>query len=232
MTPEEKAAADKAALEAAGGNDFTALLADLNKAMPPALAGSSSSEEEEQSSEEEVRGNRMGKSFKVKLEGGDEVEAVDGTELLKSFAKKQGRLVKALSAAQPLIKALVDSNAALGTKIVTIEKANAELLKSHGELKTAFDTKAKEHDELKKSFDAIANKGTGRKSATVIMPSAVEGQQPKGMEPKDFMAKALRMQSEGKGGITGQDIAVAESSLNRGQEVPAHIVKKVMAEAA
>lgn len=229
MTPEEKAAADAAAKKAAeGGNDFSALLADLNKAMPAALAGGDSSSEEIEgdSSEEEVRPGKMGKSFKVKLEGGDEMEAVDGTELLKAYAKKQGKIAKALSAAQPLIKALVDSNTALGTKVAKLEKDTEGLTK-------ALEASTAANAELKKSFDVIADKGKGRKSATVVLPDVKDDKgNPKGMEPRQFMAKALRMQAEGKGGVTGQDVATAEASLNRGVEVPLHIVQKVLADAA
>ena len=228
MTPEEKAAADKAAQEhkekLAKGGEFAALVGDLDKlqkGLPPAMSGSSQSEAEESSEEEEAppaRGGKMGKSFKVKLEGGEEMDAVDGTEMLKSMGKRLARTVKTQEAANNLLKALAPA-------VATAADTQATLLKA---LTTQTENVTKltgEVAELKKSIDSIANKGQGRKSATVILHDKGADGKEQGVEPRQFLAKALELQGQGR--LSGHAVSVAEACINTGREIPVETLRIV-----
>lgn len=143
----------------------------------------------------------MAKSFLIKLEDGTEVEAQDGAELVKSLQDRveasEGNMLKAMDAAVSLIK------------------GQGEMIKSLGE-------------QIKK----LSGEGRGRKTVVSMVekPAPVattmaKSLTPEGMTPDQFFAKALNAQKEGR--ITGTEIALAETCLNRGQEIPAHIVNKV-----
>ncbi|HET8550865.1 MAG TPA: hypothetical protein VFM97_00125 [Gammaproteobacteria bacterium] len=154
----------------------------------------------------------LGKSFTVTLENGDEVEAMDGTELVKSLMARvegfDGQLAKALG--------------------VTVD--NVKALKA--ELKAAGERAAKQ-DELIKSLqdsvDKIGDAGRGRKTTVSVheKPAGNGGEpQPEGVEPKEFMAKAMEQFNAGK--LTGQNISSIEAHINRGLAPPADLVRKVI----
>ena len=187
------------------------------------MQSDSAQSEQQESSEEEVQqvrggGGKMGKSFKVKLEGGEEMEAVDGTELLKSMGKRLSRTAKTQEAANNLLKALAPAVATAADTQATMVKALSVQTETIGKLTTQVDS-------LQKSLDAIANKGQGRKSATVILHGKDDAGKEKSIEPRTFMAKALELQ--GKGLITGHQVAVAETCINTGREIPADTVRIV-----
>lgn len=143
----------------------------------------------------------MAKSFRVKLEDGTEVDAQDGTELVKALQDRieatEGTLAKALGTAVELIKSQGAQIAALSSKI-----------------------------------KAIGGEGKGRKAVlSVVEKPAAGGDMAKstaeaGMQPEEFMVKALDAQKLGR--ITGLQVAVAEANLNRGQPVPADIIQRVL----
>lgn len=146
-------------------------------------------------------GKPMAKSFKFTLEDGTEVEAQDGAEMVKSL---QDRI-----AANEVTMAK-----ALGSAVDLI-KGQSEMIKS-----------------LTESVKKLGGEGRGRKAVVSVVEKPAPGEtpmaksQPAGMSHDAFFAKALTAQKEGR--LSGVDIAVAESHLNRGEAIPQHIVNRVM----
>lgn len=148
-------------------------------------------------------GAPMAKSFQLTLDDGTVIEAQDGTELVKALADDLNT-TKATMA-----KALGDA--------VGLIKGQADMIKSLS-------------DQVKK----LSGEGRGRKAVLSVVekPAPVaatmaKSQQAEGVTPEIFFAKALDAQKAGR--ISGTDIAVAESCLNRGQAIPENIVQRVMA---
>lgn len=142
----------------------------------------------------------MAKSFKFTLKDGTEVEAQDGTALVKSLQARvdqtEQTMAKALETAVGLIK------------------GQGDLIKSM-------------QDQIKK----LSGEGRGRKAVVSVVEKPVSGtmaksMQPEGVSPDEFFAKAMTAQREGR--ISGTDIALAETMLNRGQPIPDGILKRVM----
>lgn len=150
----------------------------------------------------------MGKSFTVTMADGTEVEALDGTELVKSFmARMQGTETEMSKALKVAVSTMQDMGQML--------KSQAQ--KIHG---------------LQETVNRLANEGRGRKAVVHIHDKGQtlsKSHEQDGLKPAEFMGKALSAQKAGR--ITGHEVALAESCLNRGQQVPEHIVKKVVSEA-
>lgn len=142
----------------------------------------------------------MAKSFKFTLEDGTEVEAQDGSELVKSLQdrveKNEGQMMKALETAVGLIK------------------GQGDLIKSM-------------QDQIKKLSGE--GRGRKAVVSVVEKPSPGEGvmakSEPVGMSHDQFFAKAMVAQREGR--ISGTEIAMAEACLNRGEAIPQNIVQRV-----
>lgn len=143
----------------------------------------------------------MAKSFKFTLEDGTEVEAQDGTELVKSLHARmdanEGNMFKALETAVNLIKGQGD----------LIKSMQDQIKKLSGE------------GRGRKAVVSVVEKT----SATETMAKSI--QQPEGMTSDVFFAKAFTAQREGR--ISGTEIAMAEACLNRGEAIPASIVQRV-----
>jgi len=133
------------------------------------------------------------------------VQAFDGSEMLKSLSERVEGL---------------DSNLAkaLGQTV--------ELIKGQGELiKSLTERVAK-----------LSGEGRGRKAVLSVVekPAATANTDTMaksigaadGVTPEVFFAKALNAQKEGR--ISGIDIAMAETCLNKGQAIPPSIVARVM----
>lgn len=143
----------------------------------------------------------MAKSFKFTLEDGTEVDAQDGTELVKSLqdriAATEVTMAKALGSAVELIK------------------GQSLMIKS-----------------LSESVKKLGGEGRGRKAVVSVVEKPAPGaapmakSEPAGMSHELFFAKAMTAQKEGR--LSGMDIAMAESCLNRGETIPAGIVARVM----
>jgi hypothetical protein len=145
----------------------------------------------------------MAKSMNVTLEDGTTVEALDGTELIKSLT---ARLDKSAEGQSQMAKALE----AVGAVI----KSQGELIKS-----------------LNEKLTKLAGAGRGRKAVLSVAEKPAPGEtmtksEPEGLSGEQFMAKAMDAMKAGR--ISGTDVAVAEASLNRGVVVPAHIVQRVL----
>lgn len=148
---------------------------------------------------------QMAKSFQLTLEDGTTIEAQDGAEMVKALGNRltatESNMAKALGGAIDLIK------------------NQAEMMKS-----------------MQVQMTKLAGEGRGRKAVLSVVEKPVPGAAstvmakslaPEGVTPEVFFAKALAAQKEGR--ISGTDVAVAEASINRGEQVPAHIVQRVMA---
>lgn len=151
-------------------------------------------------SEEELEGDdkNMTKSFKFTLDDGTEVEAVNGTELVKSLMSRIDKNEETLAKA-------------LGTA-VTLIKSQGSMIKS---LQEKINQLSGQGRGRKTVVSVVEKQSTLAKS-----------QQEEGMTAHEFMAKALTAQAEGR--ITGIDVARAESYLNKGMPIPDDIVARVV----
>ena len=147
----------------------------------------------------------LGKSFSLKLENGEELEAIDGTALVKS-----------------LMSRMDDQELTHKEQADTLQKAMGlavDLIKSQGA----------DIDNLKQQVQAIGSSGAGRKTTVSIAEKPEIGQlqksEPTGMSGKEFLAKAESAMMSGR--ISGQDLAIVEASLNRGVPVRDDIKDRV-----
>lgn len=144
----------------------------------------------------------MGKSFALKLDDGTELEAIDGTELVKSLMARvesnEGTVMKALGTAVEL----------LGKQGDMIKSLQAEAKKLAGE------------GRGRKTVVSVSEKPTA--GTTMAKSQGADD----GMSANEFMAKALSAQAAGR--LTGLDVARAESALNKGLPVPQDVVNRVI----
>ena len=201
-------------------SSFDELLAKLNQVGKTDMTKSMPAEEEQQrDGEGEGEGEQqegLTKSFVVTDENGDEHEAIDASELLKSM-NEELTLQKAAAATQSetLMKSLSDLTQSVLDKLTTIVTTQ-----------TAQDTLLKALDE---KIETIQGTGRGRKSTLTLVEkpdASLQKSQPAGMDADEFMAKAIAAQKDGK--IQGIDICVAEGYLNNNLEVPPEIVQRVL----
>lgn len=144
----------------------------------------------------------MGKSFALKLEDGTELEAIDGTELVKSLMARvesnEGTVMKALGTAVDL----------LGKQGNMIKSLQDEVKKLAGE------------GRGRKTVVSVSEKPVA--GATMAKSQGAAD----GLSANEFMAKALAAQASGR--LTGLDVARAESALNKGLHVPQDVVNRVI----
>lgn len=145
-------------------------------------------------------GKPMAKSFKLTLEDGTELEAQDGAELVKALSDRLDATETSMAKA-------------LGSAVDLI-KGQASLIKS-----------------LSDRVAKLSGEGRGRKTVVSVVEkpgpgaSTMAKSEPAGMSTDVFFAKALTAQKEGR--ISGSDISLAETCLNRGEPIPAHIIQRV-----
>lgn len=146
-------------------------------------------------------GKPMAKSFKLRLEDGTEVEAQDGSELVKSLQERieqnEGVMAKAMESAIGLIK------------------GQGELIKSLSEQVKKLSGEGRG----RKTVVSVMEK-------PAPVASTLAKSEPTGMSHEQFFAKALNAQKEGR--LSGTEIAVAEACLNRGEAIPQSIVARVV----
>lgn len=146
-------------------------------------------------------GEAMTKAFTMKLEDGTEVDAIDGTELVKSLMARaeesEGRFM-------------------IFTKSVTALLAGqTDLIKS-----------------LQGQVHTLSNMGRGRKAVVTVVDKtttagAAGATEEAGMKPEEFMAKALRAQSEGR--LSGLDIIKSGDRIYKGVMPEDHVIAAVQA---
>lgn len=157
------------------------------------------SDEDEDEDDEECEGKgEMTKSFTAIIDG-EEHDCVDGTVLVKSLQADISRIDgERATENEHLSKSLL---------VVT------DLLKEQGDMIKSL------QDQIAKLSDS----GRGRKS-TVAVDSDMAKSLAKQETPKaeDILAKCEQAMRAGK--ISAMDVSMAEASVNRGMQVPAHIM--------
>lgn len=143
----------------------------------------------------------MGKSFRFTLENGEEVEAVDGTEMIKSLLQRFDTTEESMTKA-------------LGVAV--------DLIKSQGEAIEALQA-----DVKRLSGEGRGRKTVVNVAERVPAAAPLQKSEPEGMKADEFMAKALTAQKEGR--LTALDVAKAEGYLLKGLAVPADIIKRAIA---
>lgn len=150
-------------------------------------------------------GESMGKSFRVQLESGEEIDAVDGTALVKSLMERVDQQeTTAQDQAQTLAKAL-----GVAVDLLTEQGKSIALLKSE--------------------VARLGSEGRGRKAVVSVNDKPADMHKPpaqEGVSSEEFMSKALIAQAAGR--ITGLQVSIAEGSLLKGMAVPAEIINKVL----
>lgn len=141
----------------------------------------------------------MAKSFTLKLEDGTEVEAQDGTALVKALTERMD------ATEQVMGKAL---ETAVG------------LIKGQGELIKSLTEQVKKLSGEGRGRKAVVS--VSEKTA----PATMAKSEPQGMTGEQFMAKAMDAMKAGR--ITALDVSLAETCLNRGEKVPAQIITRVV----
>jgi hypothetical protein len=150
-----------------------------------------------------------GTSMTVTLEDGTEVEAEDGTALVKSLTESLGALTERQ------------------------EESDTALAKAFGGFMTLLKAQGSQLATIQTQMKAIAGEGRGRKAVVNLLdkPNAGGGSDAGGINPDEVMAKATSMFEQGK--LLGQDLTYIETSFNRGNfALPAKLLSKIVGSAA
>lgn len=150
--------------------------------------------DEDEDDGEDDNGEPMGKSYRVTLDDGSEVDAIDGSALIKSLTERmdstEGSLLKALN---------LMADQSRQQQAVLLEQG--KLIKSL-------------HREVKR----LGNEGRGRKSTVTVHDKQPTGQmaksEPQGLNGRQFLLKAEGAMT--KGAINGLDLSLCEAWVNRG----------------
>jgi hypothetical protein len=149
----------------------------------------------------------LGKSFQFELANGEKVDAIDGTELIKSLTAQVGALTGRLDESE--------------STLLTVLTTATDLIKSQGAAINDLNTKVAE----------LGNSGRGRKAivAVIAKPEAdlAKAEEPQGLTRNEFMLKAEAAFE--RGAIRGLDISMIETSFNKGLPVPENIRNRVLA---
>ena len=184
------------ALPAEGGEDDEAIQAAAAEGADP----EKNDDDDEAGEGGEAAEKPMAKSMTAMVDG-EEVEALDATELLKSL---DGRLVDVEST---LVKSL---QVALGTM-----KSQGDLIKS---LNARLD-KLADQGKGRKAVLTIAEKPAA--GETTLAKS-----EPQGMTNQEFLLKASDAFKAGK--LSGQELTTADVAIRMGQPVPPQIIAKAL----
>jgi hypothetical protein len=149
----------------------------------------------------------LGKSFQFELANGEKVDAIDGTELIKSLTAQVGALTGRLDESE--------------STLLTVLTTATDLIKSQGAAINDLNTKVAE----------LGNSGRGRKAivAVIAKPEAdlAKAEEPQGLTRNEFMLKAEAAFE--RGAMRGLDISMIETSFNKGLPVPENIRNRVLA---
>ena len=156
-------------------------------------------------------GEDMSKSFRVTLPNGEETDAVDGTELVKSLRAENDALKARLDAAETLLAGQTGDLA----KSLKVTSGVMDLVKSLGAQVTA-----------------LRSGGVGRRSTIDVRERAdltagrSDPNDPnRGLSREEIFAKADALFSSGD--LTGFDIARIEGHLNGGYALPPQYHSKI-----
>jgi hypothetical protein len=160
--------------------------------------------EDEDEEEDEEEDDVLGKSLRFTLKGGEEVEAFDGTQVVKSLMTRVERQEDSLSKS-------LDRMGGLLKKAVDTVGRQEKMLKSMGE-----------------RLDKVSNEGRGRRTVVSIhdKPSTNgEGDAGNTTSPDEFLAKSIRLEEAGK--VPAGMSARAEAYINSGVAPPEEVVRAV-----
>lgn len=154
----------------------------------------------------------LGKALKITLENGEEVEAIDGTELVKSLSARMD------STDASLQKAFGD--------LLGIVKGQASMIKSLSDQVTSL----RGEGRGRKTMLAIHDKNGSQASAAAAGGAGGEvlakGGSGEGITAGEFMAKSEAAWKSGA--ITGKDFTTIDVCLRGGAEIPTDLISKVV----
>lgn len=183
-----------------------------NVAAAAAEAGAEGAGEGGEGGEGEAKdgegGDELAKSFKVKLEDGTEIDAFDGSALLKSLTDRVEASEATIAGALQGVVKVVTSQTAL------IKSLQGEIARLGGEGKG------------RKAVITLHDKPGASDLAKSLGGEGGQGGESEGLSGEDFMLKALDAQKVGK--LTGLQVSIAENHINMGQQPPVEIVRAVM----
>lgn len=182
------------ALPAEGGEDDEAIQAAA------AEGDDAGNENDDDDGDDETPAQPLTKSMTAIVDG-EEVEAVDATDLLKSLDGRLGdvetTLAKGLQVAMGTIKAQGD----------LIKSLNDQINKLAGQGKG------------RKSVITVSEKPAAGEST-------LAKSEPQGMTNQEFLLKANAAFAAGK--LSGQELTTADVAIRMGQQVPAQIIAKAL----
>jgi hypothetical protein len=180
---------------------FKALIEELDglEVLKKSISDEENQENGEENTEEKPD-ELLGKSMKMTDEDGNKVEAIDGTELIKSLTDR--------------LTAQETAFAGQSADLLAVMTKQTDMIKSLTEQVNVLASSGRG----RQSVVSIAEKPD---------PLALQKSQPQGMSGDEFMVKAMDANKAGR--LSSMDVAVAEGSLNKGLPVPAEIVAKVLA---
>lgn len=153
----------------------------------------------------EGEGSPFGKSMTLVDEHGETVEAVDGTELVKSLMADVAGLQEKFGAHEGQLSKALESTLGL-------VKSQGELIKS-----------------LSKQVEKLGSAGRGRQAVLTVAEKNAAGvmakSQPAAMSGTEVLAKALDAQRAGK--LTALDVSRLENALNAGMAPQAEILSRI-----
>lgn len=157
----------------------------------------------------------FGKSMKVKLEDGSEVEAFDGTAAIQGLHQRIDSLAEKIEGAvggEMMAKALGSVGGAV-KGLQAILKEQGDMIKS-----------------LRAEVATLRTSGAGRRATLSVhekpdAASAAAAAKPQGMSREEVLTKAMAAFDGGK--LTAAQVAIVESRINRGEQLPADILAKI-----
>jgi hypothetical protein len=153
--------------------------------------------------DDEKEGNPFAKSFNGTTADGEEFEAVDGTELIKSLNDRIDTFVSGAEVEKADLSKSLDA-------LVGVIKSQGEMVKS-----------------LQAQVEKLSNEGRGRKSIT--QPSADMTKSLGASEPLNagsFMLKANAAYDAGR--LSGKELTVCDVAIRMGSDIDPSIITKIM----
>lgn len=153
-------------------------------------------------------GQPLGKSLgTVTLEGGEQVEAIDGTELVKSLMEQVEQFGQKQTTSESQMAKALES-------CVTLMKGQGDLIKS-----------------LQNKVSQLSGEGRGRKTVLNVSEKPAAGTQlaksePQGLTGTEFMAKSHAAFDAKK--ITGVELTTVDVCLRSGTPIDPSIIQKVL----
>ena len=184
---------------------FKTLLGELEELQLKKSQQDNVETDETEGDEDKEGSDLLSKSLTMTDEEGNEIEAIDGTELVKSLVAR------------------------LDTYEADIGEKDEVIMKSLNAMKDLVVGQSEMIKSLTDRLDAIGSEGRGRKSVVTITEkpeSTLQKSEPAGMTHKEFMMKANAAFDAGR--LTGLELTSADVAIRSGQPVPENIVAKTL----